>query len=98
MCDTEVSHFAKDPVEQIANALEKSYPRRPEDHLDSEDFAYYTALEFLYPWPTRFKTTGDLGGLSHFKVADRLKIPERTIEHYLLSSYGKLSEFVNGQL
>ena len=94
-CDRNQKHFASDPASQAEIALTRGLPRSETEELDSEDFAFYTAVEFLYPWATRYKTTASLGALSHQEIAKRFMIPEMVVKIYFTTGYGELSEQCN---
>lgn len=93
VCDSSKKHYATDPLNQINSALSRHIPRSKEDELNSEDFAFYAACEFLYPWETRFKA--EQAELTRYQMADKFKIPEKVIDLYLLDGHGELSEQTN---
>lgn len=72
---------------------------KKEDDLDEERYALYLAVEIMLPWSMRdalHKMKDD--GNTHYKIADKFKVPEDVIDLYFNTSYKELSVESNSGL
>jgi hypothetical protein len=95
VCDDSPKHYARDPYVQVELALRGKLPAGGNDSLDSEEFAFVTAIELMYPWHTRYLSDGMPDGVTSTQIADAFGIPAKIVDLYYSGSFARLSEAWN---
>lgn len=92
------AQFAADPIDQLQQAQQSSFPLRSRhDTLNSEEYAFVLAAEYMLSWPHRPRLA-DATRPSNYKVALRFRMPEKIVEWWYSSGYAALSEGMNDDL
>lgn len=91
--DTE-DHFTGSISETAEDAMSISIPHSLSEPLSSERYAHFAAMEYLFQYGSRPKTQND----PSIRIARRFKVPERYVDLFYGTPYGKLSDEANSAL